>query len=273
MIHDGRMNALYTAIRFLEPMKRGVNRPMRIQGESQEDGKRTDIVLKCRAGYADAPECLLREHVAYQLARRLGITTPEPVWVYVPEGFSWSAAEYETHRELLERSVGWNFGTVYLGNEWKPWISRDCAKKIPRTSLENAYVFDAMVQNADRHDDNPNLLWKRDQLMVLDFDQAYAYLRGHGEENRPWRSVLPMMNLKSHCLHSDCSSRIRKKTFGKTLWETWEEWRVGEAVEVLTQGTHDFFADEKLDIPLMFDYHQKLSVALDDFFDWLRAHS
>ena len=82
-----------------------------------------------------------------------------------------------------------------------------------------------------------------------------------------------MMNLKSHCLHSDCSSRIRKKTFGKTLWETWEEWRVGEAVEVLTQGTHDFFADEKLDIPLMIDYHQKLSVALDDFFDWLRAHS
>ena len=129
MIHDGRMNALYTAIRFLEPMKRGVNRPMRIQGESQEDGKRTDIVLKCRAGYADAPECLLREHVAYQLARRLGITTPEPVWVYVPEGLAWSAAEYETHRELLERSVGWNFGTIHLGNEWKPWISRDCAKK------------------------------------------------------------------------------------------------------------------------------------------------
>ena len=122
------MNALYTATRFQQPMERGVNRPMLIQGESQEDGKRTDIVLKCKAGYADAPECLLREHVAYQLARRLGITTPEPVWVYVPEGLSWSAAEYETHRELLERSVGWNFGTIHLGNEWKPWISRNAEK-------------------------------------------------------------------------------------------------------------------------------------------------
>lgn len=267
------MKALYTATRFLQPMERGVNRPMLIQGQSQEGGKRVDIVLKSRAGYANAPECMLREHVAYQLARRLGITTPEPVWVYVPEGLSWSAAEYEEHRELLERSLGWNFGTIHLGNEWKPWISRNCAKKIPLATFENAYAFDAMVQNADRNSDNPNLLWNRDQLMVLDFDKAYAYLRNHGDENRPWRSVLPMLNVKMHCLHSVCASRVRKKAFGKSLWEAWEEWRVEESVEVLTQGNEDFFADENLDIPRMIDYHKKLSAALDDFFDWLRAHS
>lgn len=111
------------------------------------------------------------------LAREPGLTAPEPVLVELQDGFDWAAADHPDHAELIRQSIGWNVGTIHLGDAWKPWIQGSAPRSIPDVTLESAYAFDAMIQNSDREADNPNMLWRDKELALLDFDKAFALRR------------------------------------------------------------------------------------------------
>ncbi len=259
----------FTAVQFRRKMERGLNRPFLVMGAAQDGGERCPLVVKSRAGYADRPDAMLKELFALLLARELGLNAPEPVMVEIPEGLDWAAADYPEHAELIRRSLGWNVGTVHLGDAWKPWNKGIAPRSIPVEALEIAYAFDAMVENSDREADNPNLLWRGDELAVLDFDKAFGFLRTGENEARPWRNALVRLNLERHCLHSYLPERKEGEILGVPLWDAFEAGCLGRPAAGISAAIVEEFPDPNLDLKRIEHYFTKLASDPEDFFRYL----
>ena len=259
----------FTAVQFRRKMERGLNRPFLVMGASQDGGERCPLVVKSRAGYADRPEAMLKELFALLLARELGLNAPEPVMVEIPEGLDWAAADHPEQADLIRRSLGWNVGTVHLGDAWKPWHKGIAPRSISVETLETAYAFDAMVENSDREAGNPNLLWRGDKLAVLDFDKAFGFLRINEDDARPWRSTLVRLNLERHCLHSFLPERKEDEILGVPLWDAFEAWCLGRPAAGLSAAIAEEFPDPNLDLKRIEDYFTKFASDPEDFFRYL----
>lgn len=264
----------YTAVQFRRPMERGLNRPFLVLAEEVEgEGVRTPLVVKTTAGYQNRPECMVKELFALLLARCVGLYVPDPVLVQFPKGFAYGAVEFPDYADLIRKSPGWNLATIHLGESWKPWTKTSPPRSIDREELESAYCFDAMVQNTDRTIENPNLLWKRDQLALLDFDKSFGYLRTHQGDTRPWRSVLSLMNLRNHCFFGFLPQKEESELFGDSLWENFLEWRVASGKDALTTEIGNEVPDPGVDLPLLEDYLTNLENHAEDFFRHLTERS
>lgn len=259
----------FTALQFRRPMNRGLNQPFLVIGQPSEGGKRCSIVVKSRAGYANRPDAMVRELFSLLLARELGLTTPEPVLVEFQDGFDWVAADHPVHAELIRQSFGWNVGTVHLGDGWKPWVQGSAPRSLASETLETAYAFDAMVQNSDRESDNPNLLWRGEELALLDFDKAFAFLRLEEHEDRPWRKTLIRQNLDRHSLYPHLPALVDGKILGQNLWDTFEEWWLVSPTGLISAEIAAGLSDPDLDLPRLEGYLKKLATAADDFFRFL----
>jgi|AntRauTorckE6833_2_1112554.scaffolds.fasta_scaffold17536_3 hypothetical protein len=263
----------FTALQFRRPMDRGLNQPFLVIGKSCSNKTRENIVVKSRAGYADRPDAMLRELFGLLLARELGLKVPEPILVELQAGFDWCVIDYPDHAELIRQSVGWNLGTIHLGNAWKPWSVGSKPRSLSAETLETAYAFDAMVQNSDREADNPNMLWRGDELTLLDFDKAFAYLRKEEQEDRPWRKTLINQNLGRHSLYPHLPALTEGKIIGRDLWDFFEEWWMKDPSGQLSQVISAGMPDPDLDLPRLECYLRKLSAAADDFFPYLTEAS
>lgn len=259
----------FTAVQFRRPMERGLNRPFLALAQPCEGGERCTVVVKSRAGYADRPDAMLKEMFSLLLARELGLTAPEPVLVELQEGFDWGAADFPDHAELIRQSLGWNVGTIHLGNDWKPWGKGIAPRSIPDETLESAYAFDAMVQNSDRMADNPNLLWRGGELALLDFDKAFGFLRVTEQEDKPWRNALNRQTLARHCLHGHLHAVGGEVILGKDIWDYFEEWWLGKPSGHLSAEIVSGLNDPDLDLPRLEAYLTKLADDADDFFRFL----
>ena len=256
----------FTAVQFRRPMERGLNRPFLVLAQPEDGGERRAVVVKSRAGYADRPDAMLKEMFSLLLARELGLTCPEPVLVELQQGFDWSAADFPDRAALIRQSIGWNVGTIHLGDGWKPWIQGSAPRSIPDESLETAYAFDAMVQNSDRMADNPNLLWRGEELALLDFDKAFAHLRTREGDARPWFTALDRQTLARHCLHGHLPAIAAGGILGRNLWDTFEEWWLGKPSGRLSSEIAVGMVDPDLDLPRLEAYLTTLAAATDDFF-------
>jgi hypothetical protein len=160
-------------------------------------------------------------------------------------------------------------GTIHLGDAWKPWIQGSAPRSIPDETLETAYAFDAMVQNSDRMPDNPNLLWRGNELALLDFDKAFAHLLPTEHEERPWRIALDRQTLARHSLHGHLPAIQDGVILGENLWDSFEEWWLGNPSGRLSAEIAGGLADSNLDLPRLEAYLTKLATAADDFFRFL----
>ena len=255
-------------MQFRRPMERGLNRPFLVLGteEGNPDSGRTPLVVKSNAGFRHRPEIVIRELFALLLARKVGILVPEPVLVRFPDGFEYGAAEFPDYADLIRQSSGWNLATVHLGNSWKPWPNTTSPKSIAREDLETAFCFDAMVQNTDREPENPNLLWKGKELVLIDFDKAFGYLRTFEAEAQPWRKALVRQNLPGHCLHRHLAALGDSQLRGRFLWEAFVEFRVETGSDAISREVGTDPPDPGLDLPRLETYLKKLEDHTDDFF-------
>ena len=105
-----------SALQFRRPMDRGLNRPFLALAQPEDGTERCAVVVKPRAGYADRPDAMLKELFSLLLAREVGLTAPEPVLVDLQVGFDWGAADFPEHAQLIRQSIGWNVGTIHLGD-------------------------------------------------------------------------------------------------------------------------------------------------------------
>jgi hypothetical protein len=123
-------------------------------------------------GAAQAPATLVAEIVVGKLADALGLSVPGRVLIDIPADLRHDDP-HEELAQLLRFSVGRNLGFDYL-----PDAQNFQPMDVARVDLDLASRIawlDGLVQNPDRTAKNPNLLWSRDRLWLIDHGASLGF--------------------------------------------------------------------------------------------------
>ena len=144
-----------------------------------------EYVVKFRSTIRGGPIGLLFECVAAQLALCLGLRTPAPAIVELDH----SLADATPKREVATRirdSAGLNYGSFNLTPGYITWPIDARVPLALRQPALDVMAFDALIENVDRRREKPNLLWKGDELVVIDHELAFSFVRTIGAKAAPF---------------------------------------------------------------------------------------
>ena len=195
-----------SAIRYVTPLREGGSLPAIV--EADDDGT---YVLKFRgAGHGD--KALIAELLAGEMARALGLPTPELVLITLDAGLGRAERDPEI-RSLIHASDGLNLGVDYLpGAIGFEVFDRDQLDPL----LASAVVwFDAFISNVDRTARNPNLLFWKKQLWLIDHGAAfyfhYTWRDADAQSNSPFAPIKDHVLLPAATLLSEADSQLRAR--------------------------------------------------------------
>lgn len=162
------------AERFFAFTQNGYSRPARL-GCSRTNGSKVDVYIKFRGGVEAREFGLMSELLCSLLAHEIGLNVPTPFIVNLSPEFL--AGVPKTAQDLVKRSLGLNFASesAPVGFSLVPPEPR-----VPvalRSSAAEVFAFDVIIQNCDRKADNPNLLWDRSKIMLIDHERALTFAR------------------------------------------------------------------------------------------------
>lgn len=146
-----------SATRYVAPLREGGSLPGIVEADDLGI-----YVCKFR-GAGQGLKVLVAEVIVGELARRLGIATPELVAVQLDPVIGTYEADEEV-QDLLTASIGLNLGVDFLPGSFG-WDSAYS----PDTKVAAAILWlDALTANVDRSWRNPNLLVWHKQLWAID---------------------------------------------------------------------------------------------------------
>lgn len=165
------------AVRFEQELPSGTTKPCVFACEDSEGNGAGEFVLKFRSeGHGGGPTGLLFEFIAAHIAALLEIPMPVPALIELDAALG-DITPQPTIAQRISASVGLNFGTRYLTPGHITWVANDPVPLSLREVASEVMAFDALIDNADRRRDKPNLLWKGDALYVIDHELAFAFAR------------------------------------------------------------------------------------------------
>ena len=154
-----------TVTSYLAPLREGGSLPALVEADNLGT-----YVLKFR-GAGQGPLALVAEVIAGELARRLGLRTPELALADLDPRIASSEPDPEI-QDLLRSSVGLNLAVDFLpgsaGFDPLGWTAdQDFASEL--------VWFDALIQNVDRTWRNPNLLIWHGHIWLIDHGAALYF--------------------------------------------------------------------------------------------------
>jgi hypothetical protein len=157
------------ATRYVTALREGGSVPAVVEAD---DGQLW--VAKFR-GSAQGGRVLAAELIIGELARAAGLPVPELALIDVDAAIGRSEPHQEI-RELLMGSAGLNLAMGYLGGA----LGYDAAARTPVAGpLASAVVaLDVLAANVDRTPRNPNLLWWRGELWLIDHGASLYWHHG-----------------------------------------------------------------------------------------------
>ncbi len=154
-----------TATRYATPLREGGSLP----GLMEADDFGT-YVVKFR-GAGQGRKALVAEVISAQLARACGLAVPDLVAVDLDPGLAAGEPDQEI-QDLLRASGGLNLGVDFLAGA----VDFDAAAPGVTSELAGRIIwFDALVSNADRSWRNPNMLYWRQDLYLIDHGATLTY--------------------------------------------------------------------------------------------------
>ncbi len=152
------------ATRYVVPLREGGSLPGIVEGDDLGT-----YVCKFR-GAGQGPRVLVAEVVVGELARALGIATPELVTVELERAIARYEADEEV-QDLLTASLGTNLGIDFLPGAF----GYDAATRPDPVEAARILWLDAFTANVDRSWRNPNLLvWHR-RFWAIDHGAALYF--------------------------------------------------------------------------------------------------
>ncbi|MEW2564091.1 HipA family kinase [Streptomyces griseorubiginosus] len=146
------------ATRFITPLREGGSLP----GLVEADDRGTYVIKFTGAG--QGRKTLVAEVVAGELARRLGFRVPRLLTLDLDPDLGLGEPD-ERVQELLRSSGGTNLGMDFLSGA----LGFDpLAFSVDPEDAGRIVWFDALVNNVDRSWRNPNLLWWRSEVWLID---------------------------------------------------------------------------------------------------------
>jgi hypothetical protein len=177
------------AVRYLNAFREGGSLPGLVE---TDDGRL--FVVKLR-GAGQGTRALVAELLAGELARALGLPVPEIALVSIEPGFGATERDEEV-RDLLRASAGVNLGLELLpGAMMFDPAARDA---VDDELASRTVALDAFVMNVDRTARNPNLLWWRGGLWLI--DHGAALLWHHRWDGGVDGAARPFPLLRQHVL-------------------------------------------------------------------------
>jgi HipA-like kinase len=154
-----------TVIRYVTPLREGGSLPALVEADNLGT-----YVLKFR-GAGQGPKALAAEIIGGELARRLGLRTPELVLGWLDPRIAAAEPDPEI-QDLLRASSGLNVGVDFLpgsaGFDPAGW------RADPEFASQVLW-FDALIQNVDRTWRNPNLLVWHGDIWLIDHGSALYF--------------------------------------------------------------------------------------------------
>ena len=182
------------ATRYVTPLREGGSLPAII--EADDDGM---YVLKFR-GAGQGSKALIAELVAGELARAVGLTVPEIVFVNLDPDLARTEPDPEI-QELIRASGGLNLALDYLPGS----VMYDPVAEKADPELASMIVwFDAYVTNVDRTVRNTNMLMWHRRLWLIDHGAAFYF--HHRWSDYLERSRDSFTLIKNHVLLRPASS-------------------------------------------------------------------
>jgi hypothetical protein len=168
-------------------MSSGRTKPAVFLCEDLDGNNAGEFVVKLRQGIDSGVVGLTSELLASLLAEKLGIRTPNPAIVEIDPaiGGLLSARDSEMTR-LIKNSGGLNFGSEVLVGGYSVWPIDKSVPASLKSLAGEVFSFDALIQNPDRKVNNPNFLWKGEEIFLIDHELAFSFLFQIGERADPW---------------------------------------------------------------------------------------
>lgn len=193
------------AVSYQRTMVSGRTKPCLFLCEDSSSGLSGEYVVKLKAGLETQENGLTAELIASQLATVLDVQTPEFAIINVDSLLAEAVSEVILAKKILE-SGGLNFGSKVITGGFDTW---PILKSIPLSLLQTAaeiFAFDAMIQNPDRRVLKPNILWKADQLFIIDHEMAFSFVYAIGLPTDPWQ-VSSLGWLSDHLFYHQLKGR------------------------------------------------------------------
>ena len=149
------------ATRYVAPLREGGSLPGIV--EADDDGL---YVCKFR-GAGQGPLALVAEVIGGELARSLGLATPELVLIDLDPVLGVAEPDPEI-QELLEASAGLNLGVDYLPGS----LTFAATDPVDPAWAATVVWLDTLLMNVDRTPRNPNLLCWHGQVWLIDHGAA-----------------------------------------------------------------------------------------------------
>ncbi len=164
------------AMQFHNTAESGANRPLIIKGVNLETKTSNNYVLKYRgAERMDASACG-RELLSSFIIAELGINIPNPVIVNVRDEFlKTNGIQFHPDFSKIIKSKGLNFGCEYLDGNIPPLQSQNFTPK-QKEQAASIFLFDMLMQNADRNKIKPNMFIVNENIFVIDHELPYGFL-------------------------------------------------------------------------------------------------
>jgi hypothetical protein len=154
--------------------KGGANKPLFITALNQENGRNEEYVLKYRGAERMTEQTSARELIGAFLAQVLDIPVPEPAIIHVTDFFLSQMTDHPDYSKIV-KSKGINFGCEKIS---------ETIDLIPHQTLSPTYikqalrifVFDIIIQNADRNFQKPNMFLSKNKIYVIDHEIAFGFI-------------------------------------------------------------------------------------------------
>lgn len=167
------MLEMVEAIRFDRIMTKGRTLPLLMVAE-HSDGIEVELIGKFSDGQNIGANGLAREAITAMLAADLGLPVPPPLLVRVSEAFIDTVPDQKA-ATLLRQSLRVGFGSSKLPDGYSLWPHSHSLPKRMLAQAAEIFAFDALIQNADRRPDNPNMQVKGEQFAIYDHELAFIW--------------------------------------------------------------------------------------------------
>jgi hypothetical protein len=163
------------ALSVVETAQSGANRPLFIRGVNRQRKEKGFYVLKYQGAERMDNRTSGRELLAAFLAQEWGLTVPEPVKIIVLDNFLNTLTGHEDFKNIQKSKGCINFGNVKIMGD------ADLSYHVALTHEQvqqaaKIFIFDLIIQNADRRFEKPNMFLAKDKIHLIDHELAFGFL-------------------------------------------------------------------------------------------------
>lgn len=163
------------AVSPLGEASNGTTAPVIIRGiDERTYSESEEYFVKPIAAERMSANASMFELLAAFMAKQLGLNVAEPALINISPEFA-ELCKGKTYFFRIQKSIGINFGTRNFGGGFITWLPET---HLPFNLEEEAlkiFVFDLLIQNADRGHQKTNINTNGKELKIFDHELAFSY--------------------------------------------------------------------------------------------------